>query len=905
MLIESVHLENVKSYERADATFAEGTNAICGPNGAGKSTLIEAIGFALFGSQRVRLEQLIRSGAGHGRIEVRFISSFDELSYHVVRDLRRAAASTVTLTSEDLGAVIATGVREVQDQLVQHLGLRPGVKLASLFEGVVGVPQGQLTYDFLLPPAPRKTRFEELLALQEFELAHQRLLGPVQHGRTTVATLQAGLAAMSEQLQALPDVEQHVEELQSQIVAVGAALAERDTAFRELRALRLRLDEAQVALLAAREQTTRAQSARDLSAQRLAEAVRRREEADHAAELAERAREAHDRYAELDAGVRAIEADLQKRDALRLEDHRLERDCARIEEALKQYAARIDEAGRAADRIAALQSSLSRQAELEAARVAAQDAVHAGRSAREQMDRLLGLRDAYRREEDVLRATLPPLQAASGRRDELAKARDEANAEVAALRADYARVRADAEAQKAALTAVTRGERQVCPSCRRPFEGGDVQGFIQHLTQQMHNRSAEAAAIEQSGMRARKSLDGIERRLAAAEEQAEQLRQNQAKLQAVQGLIASSQEQLREIEARTAPLAEHEWALADIDRELRALGDPRTACAALRPQADSLPGLTQETAQYQQRLDRHSRQRHGLAERLAYYAGLDALLVRAREQRDACRDGYDAFRRYVPLAADLPAREQEVGRRQSQADEAEGALAALAGHYEQLASAYDVAAHQDVRERERRLEIDAAEERSRLTGYTLQLADGREQLGRLRALEAQSAQSRQRLAEAESAVSALRVVRDAVRLAGPEIARRLLSRVSNAANRMFSEMMGDFAIELLWHNDYGITLRRGADERDFAQLSGGEQMTAALAVRLALLREISDVGVAFFDEPTANLDETRRQSLADQIRNIHDFRQLFVISHDDSLEGVTDNVIRVTKENGVSRIEQG
>ena len=62
--------------------------------------------------------------------------------------------------------------------------------------------------------------------------------------------------------------------------------------------------------------------------------------------------------------------------------------------------------------------------------------------------------------------------------------------------------------------------------------------------------------------------------------------------------------------------------------------------------------------------------------------------------------------------------------------------------------------------------------------------------------------------------------------------------------------------------------------------------------------------MAFFDEPTVNLDEERRQSLADQIRNIHDFRQLFVISHDDSLEGVTDNVIHVTKENGVSRIEQ-
>ena len=117
------------------------------------------------------------------------MSSLDELTYHVVRDLRRSGASTITLASDDLGAVIATGVREVQDQLVQHLGMRSGVKVASLFEGVVGVPQGQLTYDFLLSPAPRKARFEELLALQEFEVAHQRLAGPCSTAALEAAAL--------------------------------------------------------------------------------------------------------------------------------------------------------------------------------------------------------------------------------------------------------------------------------------------------------------------------------------------------------------------------------------------------------------------------------------------------------------------------------------------------------------------------------------------------------------------------------------------------------------------------------------------------------------------------------------------------------------------------------------------
>jgi len=82
-------------------------------------------------------------------------------------------------------------------------------------------------------------------------------------------------------------------------------------------------------------------------------------------------------------------------------------------------------------------------------------------------------------------------------------------------------------------------------------------------------------------------------------------------------------------------------------------------------------------------------------------------------------------------------------------------------------------------------------------------------------------------------------------------------------------------------------------------------MVAALAVRLALLREMSDIRIAFFDEPTAHLDDERRDNLATQITQIKGFHQLFVISHDDTFERETHHVLRVSKENGVSRVEVG
>jgi exonuclease SbcC len=115
--------------------------------------------------------------------------------------------------------------------------------------------------------------------------------------------------------------------------------------------------------------------------------------------------------------------------------------------------------------------------------------------------------------------------------------------------------------------------------------------------------------------------------------------------------------------------------------------------------------------------------------------------------------------------------------------------------------------------------------------------------------------------------------------------------------------MADHAARLQWTENYEILLTTSGRERTFQQLSGGEQMASALAVRLALLREVSDIDVAFFDEPTANLDDQRRDNLAEQILKVRGFSQLFVISHDDTFERDTDHVVRVVKENGVSRVE--
>ena len=110
---------------------------------------------------------------------------------------------------------------------------------------------------------------------------------------------------------------------------------------------------------------------------------------------------------------------------------------------------------------------------------------------------------------------------------------------------------------------------------------------------------------------------------------------------------------------------------------------------------------------------------------------------------------------------------------------------------------------------------------------------------------------------------------------------------------MFREITGNADRTLKWMDDYSVVLEEDGYDRPFHSLSGGEQMAAALSIRLALLKQLTDIRIAFFDEPTTNMDAERRENLAMQISRISHFDQLFVISHDDTFDSYVDNVVSI------------
>lgn len=354
---------------------------------------------------------------------------------------------------------------------------------------------------------------------------------------------------------------------------------------------------------------------------------------------------------------------------------------------------------------------------------------------------------------------------------------------------------------------------------------------------------------------------------------------------------ASKKEQRNAARERLNAIGDVTAQLASTEAALNALNDPRGRARALQQIISREAEWRREAETSAQQNARIGAELEKLNQQLQAFATLDADLTTAAAERAANERDYQAFIAHEKLAATATARANEALTLAAEVATAEQQLTARRDSLQRLTTSYNAERHREAQAR-----LTAV--RERLAQIATQIEHTREQHTRLQLrldyLNEVRERRRTHLTEREQATrlkEATEFIRDILQKAAPFITEAYLFKVSMDANQLYREITGRYDVTLKWEKDYEITLEEEGRTRPFANLSGGEQMAAALAVRLALLRELSEINIAFFDEPTTNMDEERRRNLAQQIGRIKDFHQLFVISHDDSFESFTDQVV--------------
>lgn len=900
MWITNLELRNIKSHEDSGAIpFALGVNAISGPNGAGKSTLLEAIGFALFDSLPYTQSQFLREGEKSGEVVVSFIDGLDEREYQVIRTV---GSSSIYIFDPETKAKIVNGKADVVAWLKEHLGVDSSADLTALFEDSIGVPQGLLTAAFLERPAARKSNFDPLLQVHEYEQAWVRLREATRILNEDIENHRRNIAELTGELKQLPTALQQRSELESEIEKNRTEREKLQTELGALEKERAALNARQEQLLEMSQSVEALESrARVLGVQRenLQAAV---SESERASAEMEAARPAYLRFVQAQEELERLELRRSERDQLREEKRDLDKQVALSEQRIMGIDDSLNEMQTFDEQLQELkplvekQEELSEQSSLLQNRVVELEAQLTHFSKEEQrLERIDGelaeLSDAVSQSERV-----------EGQLEEARKDLRSLELKMTNLQADQATAQTSLEKNRQHLSTLDESAQADCPVCHQPLDDahrerllGDYQASVHKLETQLGELEKQLEDTRRSHDEKRDDVEQLLEQLEALPD----LRQVE-RLEAEHKKMASDLEEQR---VQLADLPESKKELSAMEKALEEMGDPKSSWAVLKAQLESRQDLVDKRAELQERLNRLTLDREKIDDELATYQALDDKITEFQEQRRENQEAQRVFLANVSLAEQL---EDRLGRLDNLTGELEGLKQELEEEresYKTAQEAFDKARFDHVQTEVINTSRELAKLEAVVEAADKRLQQLKQSISQLQDKEKELQSSNDALERGEAAAEALEFIRATIRKAGPYVTRALVQTISLEANRIFGEIMNNHTLRLIWEDDYGITIERSGERRDFSQLSGGEKTAAALAVRLALLRELSQIRVAFFDEPTSNLDNLRRENLASQIAGISGFNQLFVISHDDTFERETHHVIHVEKSHGASHVE--
>jgi exonuclease SbcC len=884
MHITRVELENIKSHENFAQNFERGTTAITGENGAGKTTIIEAIAWTLFDLLDYKKEEFIRRGAKKGVARVTFESSRDEREYTVYRD----TSAGYYIYDPRLKIRTHEKKEEVKRFLWEHLGVEVGTDLESLFRRAIGVPQGTFTAIFLETATERKKAFDKLLKVEEYRQGAEKLLDTARYVGNEILVVREKIARAEGELARLDQVtEEHGNfENQAKELANGLDRIEKDAAAKGDEMKRLDLAEADIRELkntADRLQNEKARS-EILVQQKRAELERSR----GAAEKIKLAEADNTKHLAALARLRELERERGERDKLRMEYAELNAAAANVRADQKRFGEDLERCQKAHVEIEALRPQVKNYNELVKGRDGLRNKLADAQAKEAHLksldDKVGRLRESWVENNRRIKEAESKAEAAK-RLEELLEKDFQLTGELAGLNAKL-------ENDQRFQQEIKNG---FCPvlteKCLNLKEGQTLEGFIRTQFSEVQSRIGTLETEKKQLASLVVDARAAERSMAALDS----LRRREKEITEEGTYLAAEKKGLqKELEERPAIESE----LGHVEGKITALNDPRSRLLAFEAEAKREPQVREGLSLTEKNLERLESDKRILVEQGESYKDLDEQWARFSAERDSTADARGQFLANEYEASRLEGRESEFAAAEGEHQKLAGSLEEADKAFADAAGGYDAGIHILAKAALIELQKSQAEARAKLEGVQRREAELAAELKRLNEIRSSMRQEFREKDRLEKVAEATEFIRDTLKEAAPRVARNYVFHVSTEANQMFREITGNAERTLKWAEDYGIMLEEGGYDRPFISLSGGEQMSAALAVRLALLKQLSDVRIAFFDEPTTNLDIERRERLAEEVSRITErqtFDQLFVISHDDTFENYADHIVEVVR----------
>lgn len=890
MKIKSVKLENFKSHVNSYISFSPGLNLIIGPNGSGKSSILQAIGLGFFGiTNKINLSKFITNDVKNDGSTIKIEFDDDGMNYTLTREISSRQSKVRLVDDEGLIVDNATKVSEKIKQIFRIDSNDP----EEIYKNIITAYQNEITDVFARTPAKRNEFFNTLFNTEIYKLISST------HVKNYTDKMEKVLGDQTIKAQYLESEIEKEKALDDLMAKIKSEMEEVQKAIHDSEIQKSEIDifidgqtkiSDKIKTLSSKKSTLDAKN--EGFQKQIEKLLKDIEESQRSAQIIERYIQDYNRYNEISEKVKKTSDEISKimrsldeiqivKDDINLKKNHKEKIISNIESDKK----RIDENQEAID-------------------VQSQEIVVHSKMANDLKAELLKSSELYKSISEEIKEIKMNLakkdyRAISNHFDpEDKKAFDVLSGKIE----EKEKLRTLLEQKNESITQ-TRSKIEALDEAKSKLSDGKCP----YLEEQCLNIKGNPASYFDPRIKALDDqLSNLKKQKLEIGEMIkknEQMEDERSTL--VEQLLDEKNQKGREIYQKTTQIqSEIDLQKKQIDLLEKRKTELNLTNEKLRKDISEMSKEFDVVNKDIEELSAKTTKENELRQRVNI---LQEARSKDQEEMQRLKAGYELYNQNLMNASKLDDIKRELEVSMNERSELESEILKISDEIEESKNSYKAQ--------------DLQMAKSRLNSLNEEISSWRQKLGELKGSMSEMLKAKKEMEEKRAQLEEIKstINKISTKISFAKSFRNLLDDMGSKISSTYRDLISSKATDkyntmtkrsdiVKWAQDYDLHLLTYNDgtpsDRNFEMLSGGEQMSLALAMRMAMATFFSRSRFAIFDEPTVNLDADRRNALSETLPELlEDMDQVIIVTHDDSFKEMTEKIIVLKNIDGVTTVE--
>lgn len=913
MIFTRLRLNNFKSHESTIINFDKGICVIVGENGAGKSTILEGISFALFKQHTAKkIDDLVRNNAPAMLVELEFNSNGRQ--YKIIREKKSTLKSSIyKKTSQDSGYVhICSGDKEVAREVHQILDID-----SDLFLNAIYIRQGEIAELVDKTPAEKKQLIGKLLGIDSLEKSWKNLLPLINDYENQLSELKGKLFNSTELIEErdkkrdeLDVLKNRGHELEEQIQEVNVFLDEISESKRNMEREKEIHDDHVIKL--DMEEKTLAKLEEDK--RQVQDNLDKIREAEEEIERLEKYVSKLDVYLDFEKSVTSIQnlKESEKEIEDKLESISQQKEIVKSKkEGYDNFLASDEEINNLNNQKLDFEKELAAMAKLEKDKKTLLLDIETERNdiqnffskSKDKLDDEGLKKDVLAEIDDFSHIE----EATNGFLDEISIKIKDLGDEIISKNEEIVAFKQNIKTNEKPLEELENVESK-CPLCQANIDSFKKKELMKHYKTVISENEIAISENEEAVRlltKNKESFEGKHERMLELSKNIIEYKQKFNQLQNELVKLNKMDQGLESKEPITNKLGEIILLISNkkIDREsyqedYDTYNQAKGALEVLGNETD----VQYKLKQVKNEIDNHVANIKLAIEQDPHLSGdISASELQTRiEDLKQKNEEFNQLKGFVQnkntYMTQLDSIKEDIGMSINQIDILKNKLEA---------SAYDENKYEQII-----FKCERYERRNETFNTELSEIKGRarESIANLKDLNAKietAEKFQQEYNNVSDYINLLNHIRNLYSRNGIQKDLRNISRplIQKYTKEFFNEFNFNYS-DLTLDDEYDVTVYGPEGESSMSMVSGGEKIAIALALRLGITQSMAngELDTILLDEPTIHLDASRRHELINLLKDMTLLPQMIIVTHEVQLENAADNLIKVEKENGISKV---